>query len=63
MGITNIPTALIFIEPDMVLARCGPGTPAGASAISGSTTPIGGAIVPPGTMMTPTAIEPVASDS
>ena len=66
MGITRIPTALVFIEPDVVLARCGPGTPVGSSAsVSGSTTPIGGATVPPGTATVPPAqpIEPPASDS
>jgi hypothetical protein len=64
MGITIIPTALIFIEPDMILARCGPGTPVGAGAVSGSTTPIGGATVPPGAVTPPpTEPEPVPSDS
>ena len=53
---------LIFIEPDMILARCGPGTPAGSSSVSGSTTPIGGATVPPGAV-TPPPTEPEASDS
>ncbi|NCF63042.1 MAG: hypothetical protein GWP58_09345 [Gammaproteobacteria bacterium] len=62
MGMTEIPTSLIFIEPDSVLARCGPGSPAGASAVSGSTTPIGGATVPPGAV-TPPPTEPEASDS
>jgi len=62
MGITNIPTSLIFVEPDMVLARCGPGTPAGSSSVSGSTTPIGGATVPPGSVAPPVT-EPEASDS
>ena len=59
MGIARIPTSLIFIEPDVVLARCGPGTPVGSSAsVSGSTTPIGGAIVPPGTPVAPPPVEP-----
>jgi hypothetical protein len=62
MGVTNIPTSLIFIEPDMILARCGPGTPVGAATVSGSTTPIGGATVPPGAV-TPPPTEPEASDS
>jgi hypothetical protein len=62
MGNTTIPTTLIFIEPDMILARCGPGTPAGSSSVSGSTTPIGGATVPPGAV-TPPPTEPEASDS
>lgn len=50
MGIERIPTALTFIEPDAHLTRCGPGTPLGSSgaAISGESTPPGGAVVPPG---------------
>jgi len=63
MGITTIPTTLVFIEPDLVLARCGPGTPAGSTSVSGSTTPIGGATVPPGAPITPPPTEPEASDS
>ena len=66
MGIARIPTSLVFIEPDVVLARCGPGTPVGSSAsVSGSTTPIGGAIVPPGVPVVPPPTEPEipASDS
>jgi len=63
LGITNIPTVLVFIEPDTVLARCGPGTPAGSSTVSGSTTPIGGATVPPGTPVVPPPTEPEASGS
>ena len=62
LGMTAIPTTLVFIEPDSILARCGPGTPAGASSVSGSTTPIGGATVPPGAVTPPTT-EPEASDS
>jgi len=62
MGITRIPTSLIFVEPDMHLARCGPGTPVGSGAVSGSTTPIGGATVPPGPVVPPPT-EPEASDS
>jgi hypothetical protein len=62
MGMTSIPTALVFIEPDMVLARCGPGTPVGSGGVSGSTTPIGGATVPPGAVIPPVT-EPEASDS
>jgi hypothetical protein len=61
MGMTNIPTSLFFIEPDMVLARCGPGTPAGSSGVSGSTTPLGGSSLPPGASTIPP--EPPASDS
>lgn len=63
MGIKNIPTALNFIEPDMHLARCGPGTPVGSGSVSGSTTPIGGATVPPGSPVVPPPTEPEASDS
>jgi len=47
MGIKRIPTTLNFIEPDLILARCGPGTPVGSGGVSGSTTPLGGATVPP----------------
>jgi hypothetical protein len=47
MGYKQIPTALFFMEPDSILARCGPGTPEGSQGVSGSTTPIGGATVPP----------------
>jgi hypothetical protein len=61
MGMPSIPTSLFFVEPDMVMARCGPGTPIGSSGVSGSTTPIGGAIVPPGPTVPPP--EPEASNS
>jgi hypothetical protein len=47
MGIKRIPTTFAFIEPDMYLARCGPGTPMGSSGVSGATTPISGAVLPP----------------
>jgi hypothetical protein len=47
MGITRIPTTFNFVEPDAILARCGPGTPIGSSGVSGASTPIGGATVPP----------------
>jgi len=65
MGIKRIPTTFTFIEPDIHLARCGPGTPVGSSGVSGSTTPIGGAIVPPGAPVVPppTEPEPPASES
>ena len=46
IGIKRIPTVFNFIEPDIHLARCGPGTPVGSGAVSGSTTPVGGASVP-----------------
>ncbi len=63
MGIDRIPTVLNFIEPDVHLARCGPGTPVGSGAVSGSTTPIGGATVPPTSPVQPPQPEPEASDS
>ncbi len=63
MGMGSMPTALIFFEPDMFMARCGPGTPAGSGGVSGATTPIGGATVPPGTPIVPPPIEPNPSDS
>lgn len=55
MGMDRIPTALTFIEQDAHLTRCGPGTPVGTSAgaISGESTPPGGAVVPPGGSITP----------
>ena len=63
MGFERIPTTLNFIEPDVILARCGPGTPVGAEAVTGSTTPIGGATVPPTAPVVPPPVEPGASDS
>lgn len=65
MGITRIPTTFNFVEQDSLVAHCGPGTPVGAGAVSGSTTPEGGAIVPPGTPVVPPPPEPEipASDS
>lgn len=64
MGITRIPVVVNFVEQDSVLNRCGPGTPVGSSGVSGATTPIGGAIVPPGaTPPPPTEPEPNPSDS
>lgn len=61
IGITRIPTTFNFIEPDSILARCGPGTPIGSSAVSGASTPIGGPTVPP--TVQPPVVEPPASDS
>jgi hypothetical protein len=61
MGISRIPIMINFIEPDVHLARCGPGTPVGSGAISGGTTPIGGSTVPPGSGVIPP--EPPASGS
>ncbi len=60
MGITRIPTTLNFVEEDVLYAACGPGTPAGAGAVSGSTTPeeTSGAIVPAGAPVAPPPAEP-----
>ena len=57
MGYTSIPTVIQFIEQDVQLARCGPGTPSGSGGVSGSTTPIGGATVPPAAAPPP-AVDP-----
>lgn len=58
MGIKRIPTVFVSVEPDLYLARCGPGTPIGSGAVSGATTPVGGATVPPGTPTVP-PVDPV----
>ena len=66
MGMTNIPVSLTIVQPDVLVARCGPGTPTGLGegfSISGETTPPGGATLPPGTPITPPPTEPEASDS
>jgi hypothetical protein len=63
MGITRIPTTFNFVEPDAILARCGPGTPVGTGGVSGSTTPTGGATVPPTAPIVPPTVEPPASNS
>jgi hypothetical protein len=62
MGITRISTTLAYIEEDVHLARCGPGTPAGSTGVTGATTPIGGPVVPPDAPPPPGAEVP-ASDS
>ena len=65
MGYERIPTYLITIEPDSIVARCGPGTPIGmdsGASISGETTPEPGVTVPP-TTAPPPPPEPEASDS
>ena len=62
-GFKYIPTVFSIVEPDMLYARCGPGTPAGSSGVSGSTTPLGGATVPPGVPTVPPPVEPPASKS
>jgi len=61
MGIESIPTVINFVEQDDHLRRCGPGTPAGSSGVSGATTPIGGANPPPGVVVPPPP--PPTSDS
>ena len=61
MGITRLPTVIIFVEQDDHLRRCGPGTPAGTSGVSGATTPPGGANPPPGSVVPPPP--PPVSDS
>ncbi len=61
MGIARLPTVIIFVEQDDHLRRCGPGTPAGTSGVSGATTPPGGANPPPGSGPPPPP--PPASDS
>lgn len=60
MGILRIPSVLNFVEEDVLYASCGPGTPAGASAVSGGTTDLGSsaAIVPPGAAVAPPPVEP-----
>jgi len=58
MGMTRIPTTFSFVEEDAIVARCGPGTPASGGAVSGSTTPIGGTTVPPGSPIEPPTTEP-----
>ena len=66
MGMTNIPVSLTIVQPDVLVARCGPGTPTGLGegfSISGETTPPGGATLPPGLPITPPSTEPEASDS
>lgn len=65
MGLSHFPTVFNFIEPDMVVARCGPGTPVGfgTTSISGETTPPGGAVVPPGAPIAPPPPDPDVSDS
>ena len=66
-GMTSIPVNAMIVQPDVLVQRCGPGTPAGMSdggaAISGETTPDGGAAIPPGSVVTPPGNEANASDS
>ncbi len=71
LGIDRIPTALTFVEPDVHLTRCGPGTPVGSGTngvISGESTPPGGATIPPGSSSPPPSspeepISPAGGDS
>lgn len=65
MGMKEMPVVFNFIEPDMVLARCGPGTPIGygSNAISGETTPPGGAVIPPNAPAVPPPPDPDVSNS
>ncbi len=65
MGMKKMPVVFNFIEPDMVLARCGPGTPVGygSNAISGETTPPGGAVIPPNAPAVPPPPDPDVSNS
>lgn len=66
MGIQQVPTVFNFVETDIVVARCGPGTPIGFGSegvISGETTPAGGALVSPGISIQPPVPDPDASDS
>ena len=53
IGIDRIPTTFSFVEEDVLLARCGPGTPISGASVSGSTTPVSGATVPPGVAAIP----------
>jgi len=57
MGMPRVPVVVTFIEPDSIVARCGPGTPVGSSGVTGQSTPQGGAVVPPGAPVPP--VEPV----
>ena len=65
MGMDTIPVHLTIVQPDILVQRCGPGTPAGfgQTSITGETTPPGGAALPPQGGVTPPPTEPEASDS
>ncbi len=63
MGTKRIPTVFNFIEPDSIVARCGPGTPVGSGGVTGSSTPIGGATGPQSAPASPTEPEQPVSDS
>ena len=57
MGYNRIPVQATIIQSDIVVQRCGPGTPAGFGnvSISGESTPPGGAALPPASSGTPPA--------
>lgn len=61
MGL-KLPTVINFVEQDSYMARCGPGTPTGSSGVSGSTTPQSGAILTPGSPITPPPTDPAPPD-
>ncbi len=66
MGIKRIPTRITVITPDVLVQRCGPGTPAGTSiddVVSGGTRPIGSTAFPQGSPVVPPPTDPAASDS
>ncbi len=65
MDMKRMPLVFNFIEQDSVLARCGAGTPIGygSNAISGETTPPGGAVIPPGAPVIPPPPDPDVSKS
>jgi len=63
MGFDRLPTVVKFVEADDHLRRCGPGTPAGSSGVSGATTTVSGPIAPPGVPLPPPPPEPPASGS
>ena len=59
MGIKTIPTTFSFIEEDVLVARCGPGTPIGSTGnVSGATTPVTSATAPPDAPIAPPPPEP-----
>lgn len=58
MGIKNIPTIFSFVEEDVLVARCGPGTPIGSGVVSGSSTPSPGPTVPASAVAVPPPAEP-----
>ena len=60
MGMESVPGHVTIVQPDVLVQRCGPGTPAGFGnvSISGESTPPGGAVLPPGLGVTPPPTEP-----